>query len=97
MAETNYGFMEVLTGKPLQETAKFASSSYLSNKYFDSYCAMANLFSSFSPVKWRIISSIQTFSLAALENYYWFSESVIATICPYFEFVWTYFRGFLVR
>ena len=30
-------------------------------------------------------------------NYSWVSEAVIATICQYFEFVWTYFSGVLVH
>ena len=89
MAATDSGFMEVMTGNPHLEMVIIASYSYLSNTYFDRYCAMAALFSSFPPDKWRRILPTQILSLAVLENYCWLSEADIETRFPYFEFVWT--------
>ena len=89
MAETDSGFMKVLTGNPHLEAAKIASSLYFSNKYLDSYCVMATLFSSFPPDEWRRIYSTHLLSLAYFEKYSYGSEAGIAIKCPYFEFVWT--------
>ena len=61
MAETDYVYVEVLTGNPHWEMAKIASSSYFSNKYFHRYCAMTTLFSSFPHDKGRRICSTQDF------------------------------------
>ena len=80
MSANDYGYMEVLTGNPYQEAENIASSSYLSNKYFDRYYSMSTLFYYFTHEKWRIILSTHTLSLAALENNSWVSESGIATI-----------------
>ena len=94
MTEIDSGFMEVLAGNLHYKSANFSVSSYLLDKYFDSYCAMVTFFSSFTPDKWGTIFPTQTLSLADLEKYSWATESGIATIRPYFEFVWTYYGDF---
>ena len=81
---------------PLQAT-RIYSYSYFSKIYFDRYCSMATLCSSFPTEKWSRILSSQPLSLADIENDSWVEESVIATIFPYFDIAWTYFSGFLLH
>ena len=68
MKASDSGFMEFMADNPHQEAKKIASYSYSSNKYFDRYCAMATLSSSFPPDKWRIILSTKPLFLADLKK-----------------------------
>ena len=97
MGAIYYHLMEVLTRKSHIEVKKIASSSNLSNKYFYRYCDMVIFISSFTPDEWGSILSTHPLSLAALENGSLVEKAGITKKCPYFHFVWTYFREFLVH
>ena len=84
--------------KPTMRGQKKDLSSYLSKQYFGVFCAMATLFTSITLDEKRVITfSNIPLSLADIVNYSWVSETVIATLWIYFEFVSTYFSVCLVH